>query len=509
MSVRTAARRAPAVLTGPLAPLAARATGGHRSLRIAHQVLSMLGTTEPTPPFAAISARGPRLAVDVLLRGPGAAGPGGVPGARLLAEPPLDPVVDPTVVAALPGPTIDRAVGLALAGAALAGLRADTVIDVDPVAVAAQVVLPLLLTPTGPRPDPPTPAGAGGAVCVDLGPDDLDTYPRLLDVLGPGPHPAETLATRAQEWRLAVTPFRAFDADEAWREPILGHRQGRWRDEATTSAAATGPGPAGPAASAETIAPPLAGIRVVDLTAMWGGPLCTWLLACLGAEVVKIEPACRLDGLRFGPGDPGTGDAPLFRALNAGKARAPLDLRDAEQLERFFALVADADVVIDSFSPRVAGNLGIGPDRLRAVRPGVVTVSMPAFPPGPERDWVSYGPGVHAIAGFGDRGEGALPRFVAPPVAYPDPLAGLTAFVAVTAALTGRDRGWVPAHLEVPLRNAPSALAPEPDARQWRALPTFGGTSAANRAPFAGAGLPVRLAAAPTLDAGTGGDRSC
>lgn len=483
---------APAV--GPLAGLAVRATGGHRALRIADRLLRLLGATEPPQPFACISARPARLAVDLLVRGPGAAGAGGVPGSRLQAAPIALPLGDPDMAPCLPAPVVDHALGLALTGAALAGLRAETVLDVDPVAVLAQVVLPLLVAPDAARPSAPTVLEDGSALCVDLGPDDVDTYPRLLDTVDHPRRDAEGLAARAQEWRLPVTPYRSGEQDEAWRETILGHRLGRWRDLPTGSSRSECIGSSGHG--------PLDGIRVVDLTVMWAGPLCTWLLASLGADVVKVEPACRLDGLRFGPGDSGVGDAPLFRALNGGKRRVDLDLRVTAQHEAFLALVTDADVVVDSFSPRVAGNLGIGPDRLRSVRPGLVTVSIPAFPPGPERDWVSYGPGIHAIAGLGafsTPAEGDVPRFVAPPVAYPDPLAGLTAFVAVLAALVGRDRGWVAPHLEVPLRNSVAPLAAEGDAGRWRVLPVLEATAAA-RSPFSAAGLPVPLVDAPSLE---------
>ena len=79
----------------------------------------------------------------------------------------------------------------------------------------------------------------------------------------------------------------------------------------------------------------LADISICDLTAMWAGPLATWLLARLGAKVYKVEPAVRLDGTRalFGGGiypggiqrRPGE-DSALYQALNHGKTRVPLDL---------------------------------------------------------------------------------------------------------------------------------------------------------------------------------------
>jgi crotonobetainyl-CoA:carnitine CoA-transferase CaiB-like acyl-CoA transferase len=180
-------------------------------------------------------------------------------------------------------------------------------------------------------------------------------------------------------------------------------------------------------------------VRVVDMTVMWAGPLATRKLAELGADVVKVEPGCRLDGTRGGP---------MYEALNAGKRRVDLDLRDAEQRGEFVAMVATADVVIDNFSPRVMPNLGLTHAELTAIKPDIITVSMPAFPAGsPWRDRVSYGVGVHALSGLGHVGtdDDGTEMYEAPPVAYPDALAGLAAFGTVLDLLA---RGG-PAHAEV------------------------------------------------------------
>lgn len=201
----------------------------------------------------------------------------------------------------------------------------------------------------------------------------------------------------------------------------------------------------------------------MDLTAMWAGPLCTWLLARLGAAVVKIEPAIRPDGLRALDGGgvhpagrstaPGS-DSALFNALNNTKRAEALDLREDTARARLIDLVAASDVVVDSFSPRVMANLGLTRPVLAESEPRRITLSLPAFPPGPERDWVAYGTGVHAVSGLGDTGVG----FSAPSVTYPDAIGGLTGAVAVLAGLVGRHLGWLPSHLEVSLLSAVSPL---------------------------------------------------
>ncbi len=311
-----------------------------------------------------------------------------------------------------------------------------------PVAAAKRVARRILEAPVALEPDwpagtDPLPVG-DGAVHADLIDDDRDALARLRSTLtadGVAPDP-ETLATEAQRWRLPVTPYRA--------RPAVGDR---------TSPAV---------AAAELVAARLEGgersmtagqgldeALVVDLSALWAGPLATSLLAEAGARVVKVDPECRPDGLR---------DHPRFhRHLNGGKEVVDLDLRRDEDRSRFEGLVARADLVLDSFSRRVMPNLGYGPDELRAVNPSVATLSIVAFPAGePEADWVAYGPGVHATSGLADthrsrddvEGPG---RFRPAPIAYPDPLAGLAA-AAIGAGLMTGPRPC--AHREVSLLDA-------------------------------------------------------
>jgi len=266
---------------------------------------------------------------------------------------------------------------------------------------------------------PSAPVDVGlGWVCADLGaPGDDDAFARLLDLLGPGPHEPEDVAARAQEWRLPVTPYRS-----RRRRP-----RPRCPDRITACRTPTG-------------------ARVVDLTAMWAGPLATRLLAEAGAEVDTIEASCRPDGLRGTPA--------MFEQLAEGKRRHDLDLRDDEARAVLFDLVADADVLIESFSPRVMPNLGLGTDALLAVNPDLLVVSMPAFGPAtPERGWVAYGTGVHAISGLGVDAGG---RAWTPSVTYPDPLAGLASFCAVCIARAAGVRGQ---RIVVPLEAAVAVLA--------------------------------------------------
>ncbi len=342
--------------------------------------------------------------------------------------------------------------------------------EVDDDLLDAHLLLPHViaaangLEPPPPSPDP-FPAPGGGWVLVDLGPDDEPTWATLRAVLddearaGGAPPDAEHLARRAQEWRLAVTPYRP--------RRTVAPRRPSWAaagpPAVAAAAAPAGPRrPSGPGPAAHGL--PLAGVRIVDLTAMWAGPLATWLAASMGAEVLKVEAACRRDGFRRGarPAAAGPGDGALFVALDHGKTPVELDLRVAADHRRFLELVGTADVVIDSFSRRVRPNLGIDPCRLAAGRTDLIDLSLTAFDPtGPQADWVAYGAGVHAASGLAQavRMPGDEPGPPAPTlVPYADPLAGLELFLAIVGALVARGRGATgPWRIE---RSLEGAIAP-------------------------------------------------
>jgi crotonobetainyl-CoA:carnitine CoA-transferase CaiB-like acyl-CoA transferase len=112
---------------------------------------------------------------------------------------------------------------------------------------------------------------------------------------------------------------------------------------------------------------PLAGIRVLDLTRVIAGPVATRYLAAYGAEVVRIDP----------PGFEEVGA--LLPEATAGKRCAALDLRTAEGRATFERLVAEADVVVGGLRPGALAGLGFGPVELRALNPGLITVTHDAY----------------------------------------------------------------------------------------------------------------------------------
>ncbi len=143
---------------------------------------------------------------------------------------------------------------------------------------------------------------------------------------------------------------------------------------------------------------PLAGCRILDFTWVAAGPVATHLLACLGAEVIKVESRAKLDTARFEnfvilPGaDPDI--SPDFNAINWNKRSVTLDLKRPEALDVVYSLVRICDAVVDNMRPGVMESLGLGHEALRQVNPAIVTVSASGFgPAGPRKDY----PGIAAV----------------------------------------------------------------------------------------------------------------
>lgn len=384
----------------------------------------------------------------------------------------------------LPAGTVEAARASLLRGLEAAGTVGERRNWLDDAWLEARLVAPLVLEADWPPPALPLPVG-DGAVHVALVGSDLEAFDRLRSLLAaePGkqevverlaPEPgerqiaaerlpaesclrlpveqgergtaAERLAAESQVWRLPVTPYRRLDqAVRAFpalpgRLASTGDENGglafRERSPVQTDAAGGIGGRDRQERRPRRRDQPL----VVDLTALWAGPLATALLADLGAEVVKIESSARPDGTARHPA--------FYDHLNAAKQVVDLDLREELDRRRFEALLDRADLVVDSFSRRVMPNFGYGRPALAARWPRLAALSITAFPASAaEADWIAYGPGVHAATGLGDRGPGRA--FEPAPVAYPDALAGLAAF-ASAAELLARGPA-APANSEVSL----------------------------------------------------------
>ncbi len=110
---------------------------------------------------------------------------------------------------------------------------------------------------------------------------------------------------------------------------------------------------------------PLAGIRVLDLSRVLAGPFCTMNLADLGAEVIKLEMPERGDDSRgYAPRIPNSNDSGYYYSVNRGKLSVTLDLRKPEGAQIMLALVQNADVVVENFSPGTMERFELGYSRL-------------------------------------------------------------------------------------------------------------------------------------------------
>jgi crotonobetainyl-CoA:carnitine CoA-transferase CaiB-like acyl-CoA transferase len=166
---------------------------------------------------------------------------------------------------------------------------------------------------------------------------------------------------------------------------------------------------------------------VVDLSAMWAGPLCGHLLGRVGMRVIKVESTGRADGARVG--DPG-----FFDWLHAGQESVGLDLAGVGGREALRRLLGRADVVIEGSRPRALRQMGIHAEEVVGARPGVTWVSITGY--GRQADAgqrVAFGDDAAVAAGLVAYDDAGRPVFCGDAIA--DPITGLVAAVAAVASV--------------------------------------------------------------------------
>jgi formyl-CoA transferase len=204
---------------------------------------------------------------------------------------------------------------------------------------------------------------------------------------------------------------------------------------------------------------PLAGIKVLEATTTWSGPMCGCVLADLGADVIKVELA--LDGgevaRRLPPFLPDT-DPPLAVAhatVNRNKRSVCLDLRRPAGRQVFLDLARRCDVVLENFCAGTMQGWGLGYRDVRAVKDDIVYCSISGYGQwGPDHDQVAYDALVQARSGFlGANGEiGGGP--VKAPTLLADDVAGLHGAIAILGALCHRHATGEGQHLDVAMLDA-------------------------------------------------------
>lgn len=203
---------------------------------------------------------------------------------------------------------------------------------------------------------------------------------------------------------------------------------------------------------------PLSGTRILDLSRVLAGPICTMILGDLGANVLKIErPEVGDDTRGWGPPFDPEGRSAYFLSVNRNKLSAAVDLTSAEGVRRIEALAAEADVVVDNFQSGALARFGIDADALLQRHPKLVWCTISGF--GARSDRPGYDFVVQAESGWmsitGD--PHGQPMKVG--VALADVIAGKDAAVAILAALVARARGVPMAdrHLVVSLAHSATA----------------------------------------------------
>jgi crotonobetainyl-CoA:carnitine CoA-transferase CaiB-like acyl-CoA transferase len=221
--------------------------------------------------------------------------------------------------------------------------------------------------------------------------------------------------------------------------PMAGQHTESWRPSPPARAGLRAPAGAG--------ALPLEGVRIIDLTMGWAGPLGTRQLADLGAEVIKVEGRGYPDWWRgadysdeaiaaFGY------EAPLyFNWANRNKIGITLDLTRKEGVDLLLGLARTADAVVENYGQGVLAGFGLDDAVFRAERPDIVMMSMPAF--GAATPWAetrAYGSTLEQASGLpmvtGWPGEPPTMNHIA----YGDPIGGLSACPALLTALLHRQR---------------------------------------------------------------------
>jgi crotonobetainyl-CoA:carnitine CoA-transferase CaiB-like acyl-CoA transferase len=183
---------------------------------------------------------------------------------------------------------------------------------------------------------------------------------------------------------------------------------------------------------------PLAGVVVLDLSRLVAGNMASLQLGDFGADVIKIEPPDG-DPLRDWKED---GASLFWKVYGRNKRSVVLDLRHPPAMAALRRLIVTADVFIENYRPGTLEKMGLAPDELHRINPGVIILRISGFgQTGPYAHLPGFGTLVEAMSGFAHRNGFADREPVLPPMAIADMISGLYGSSAVTMALLARHNG--------------------------------------------------------------------
>ena len=200
------------------------------------------------------------------------------------------------------------------------------------------------------------------------------------------------------------------------------------------------------------MAKPLNGVRVLDLSKVLAGPLCTQYLGDLGAEVIKVEAMGQGDETRGWPPFPAPGLGTVFLSANRNKRSIAINMKSEKGRALVHELAKSADVAIESFGTGVAERLAIDSDSLRALNSRLIHCSISGFGrTGPMKNSPGYDVILQAFGGImsmtGDEGGG----YIRSPISPIDQMTGVHAFSGILASLLAREKSGKGTSIQVSL----------------------------------------------------------
>lgn len=200
---------------------------------------------------------------------------------------------------------------------------------------------------------------------------------------------------------------------------------------------------------------PLAGIRILDLTTIYSGPICTSILGDQGADIIKIESPTG-DWMRTPSPIQRNGVNGSFAMMNRNKRSMVIDLSQEDGKEVFKKLVKDADVIVENYRPGVMERLGIGYDNLKTINEKLIFASINGVgDSGPYSHRRIYDGIIQAISGVATlQADPEVERPILINSLMCDKLTAMTASQAISTALVARERSGVGQRVDVAMLDA-------------------------------------------------------